>query len=84
MRISKDSAIELQNKLPKGSAESIRIRLKKRGIIYSQGYIYRCLDPQLRAYNKIIIDEAIVLGEELTQEIIQREERVAQLRKLKS
>jgi hypothetical protein len=80
MRLSKVSAIELRDKLPRGSAEKIRLRLKKRGIIYTQQYIYRCLDPKHGDHNEKIIDEAINLGEELTLRIQEKEKRVTNLR----
>jgi|WetSurMetagenome_2_1015567.scaffolds.fasta_scaffold800153_1 hypothetical protein len=80
MKISKNSAIELKRKLPRGSVGKIRTRLKKRGMLYSQQYIYRCLNPYQDDYNDDIIDEAITLGEELTRKILREEERVTNLR----
>ncbi len=81
MRISKESAAELRDKLPRGSAQKIRSRLIKKNIKFTQQYIYRCLDPDQDDYNPTIIDEAIKLGEEITKIIEEKEERVSHLRK---
>jgi len=81
MKISSESIAILRDKLPCGSAKMIKTRLSKKGINYSQQYIYRCLNPANQDYNPIIIDEAILLGEAITKGIEKKEERVANLRK---
>ena len=73
--------IELREKLPRGSALIIKARLSKKGLKYTLQYIYRCLDPYQEDYNRIIIKEAILLGEELTRNLIDDEGRISQLRK---
>jgi arginyl-tRNA--protein-N-Asp/Glu arginylyltransferase len=82
MKISKESLGILKDKLPRGSVQKIRTRLINKGNRFSQQYIYRCLDPAQHDYNATIIDEAILLGEEMTKRIEEKEERVAHLRKV--
>jgi hypothetical protein len=82
MRIRNKSLAELKIKLPRGSAEMIQSRLKKRGILFTKAYIYQCLNPVQVSYNVTIIDEAILLGEELTKSMIEKEDRVTNLIKV--
>ena len=75
MKISKESIAILRDKLPRGSAQKIRARLKKNNIRFTQQYIYRCLDPDHLDYNHLIIEEAIKFGEEIAiqkNELLQR------------
>jgi hypothetical protein len=83
MKLSKESLKELKDRLPKGSSKMIRDRLLKKGKKkkYSLQYIYRCLDPEKPDYNRLIIKEAILLGEEMTKRIADQEIRVSKLRK---
>lgn len=61
MKLNKDNLNQLKKCLPPGSISIVLIRLEKRGFIFSRQYIYRCLDPDHRNYNQVIIDEAIHL-----------------------
>lgn len=79
--MSNEFLIELKDKLPKGSCKKIRERLIKKGKKYSLQYTYRCLDPDKPNYNRLIIKEAILLGEEMTKTITDQEVRVSKLRK---
>ena len=81
MKISIEALKKLREELPRGSAPQIRRRLLKKHIIFSQQYIYRCLDPNQPDYNPIIIDEAISLCEELIKGAENMEDRILQLRK---
>jgi len=82
MRISKERLTELRDKLPRGSAQKIRVRLMNKNIKFTLQYIYRCLHPEKQDYNVIIIDEAIILGEDITKSIQEKERRVMKLRKM--
>jgi hypothetical protein len=81
MKISNEALTILRGELPRGSVPEIRRRLMKKNFVFSQQYIYRCLDPDQRDYNSIIINEAISLCEELVRGAENMEERVLQLRK---
>jgi hypothetical protein len=81
MKLSKEFLKELKDKLPRGSCKKIRERLIKKGKKFSLQYIYRCLDPEKPDYNRRIIKEAILLGEEMTKSITDQELRVSKLRK---
>ena len=80
MKLSKEFLKELKEKLPRGSSKEIRKRLIKKGKKYSLQYIYRCLDPDKPDYNRLIIKEAILLGEVITKTIQDQEVRVSKLR----
>ena len=53
-----------------------------KNIKFTLQYIYRCLHPEKQDYNVIIIDEAIILGEDITKSIQEKERRVMKLRKM--
>jgi hypothetical protein len=80
MRISNESLAILKNNLPRGSVPKIRVRLLEKDLKFSHQYIYRCLDPDKKAYDSDIIHEAILLCEELGRIRVEYEERVQQLR----
>ncbi len=79
MKISRDSLIELRKKLFRGSPKTIRLRLLAKGTIVSTQYISRCLDPDNKRYSQIIIEEAIMLGEENTNQMNQLSQRIGTL-----
>ena len=81
MKIRKTIIKQLRERLPRGSAMIIKLRLEDRGINFSREYIYRVLDPQNRDYNTIIIDEAIILAQELSRKVAKKERKIVHLRK---
>lgn len=81
MKVSNEALTILKSELPRGSVPQIRKRLQKKQFIFSHQYIYRCLDPDQRDYNEIIIREALLLCEDLAKGVGDIEERVLQLRK---
>ena len=81
MKVSNEALTILRGELPRGSVPQIRRRLEKKQLIFSHQYIYRCLDPDHKDYNEIIILEAVLLCEDLAKGVGDLEERVLQLRK---
>jgi hypothetical protein len=80
MNISNESLALLRAKLPRGSVPKIRARLLNKGIELSTQYIYRCLDPDKKAYDPDIVNEAVLLSEELAKIRVDLEERVNQIK----
>ncbi len=81
MKISNEALVILREELPRGSVPQIRRRLMNKHIVFSQQYIYRCLDPDQPDYNSIILAEAISLCEELIRGAENMEDRILQLSK---
>ena len=48
----------------------------KKGITFSQQYISNCLNPDYADYNQVIIEEAIILGEEEAQKLYELNHRI--------
>jgi len=76
MKLSRQSLIDLRRKLSRGSYQKIRLRLMHKGITFSQQYISNCLNPDYSDYNQIIIEEAIILGEEEAQKLYELNHRI--------
>lgn len=60
---------DLRTKLPYGSFSKIKSRLNKKGKPFSVQYISRCLNPDLPDYNMLILEEAINVAKESTNQI---------------
>jgi hypothetical protein len=59
MKLSKENLKLLKACLPPRSVAVIALRLEQKGLVRTRQYIYRCLDPDHRNYNHMIINEAI-------------------------
>ena len=81
MKNRKESLEQLRKSLPHGSFQKIRKRLMNKGIRFSLQYISRCLDPDHSDYNLIILEEAIMMGEENTLQIKELCQRIGHLDK---
>ena len=69
MAINKESLKKLRDSLPLRSGVIIKDRLEKRhNLVFTLSYIYACLDPDNRRYDKKVIEEAIELLREIKEE----------------
>ena len=64
MELNSESLVELKGKLHRGSTKKIQLRLKAKGLDFTRQYICRCLNPNNKAKNEDIIEEAICFVED--------------------
>ncbi len=72
----KESVAEIRRNLPYGSVKKIKERLFEKKIKYSLQYISRCLNPEQADFNREIIDEAILLVIEISNQMIEMRKKI--------